>query len=544
MAVILNVQTSVNTPKVSYKIDAVTSNRTIDGITIKFTITSALTSSSSSLGSGSTYGINGYIKVLGTEYLFTIKGTSDKWSGTTTHTVTRTIPFTGIEPTATSITGITFRTTRTGDKDDGKIEHAGELASTKCSNITFESAHTPPSDVFYTMEETNPKLLQYGFPHDAIVENLSNKKFTIGATLYDGATVQYAFAYNRINFHRVETTDNPATVYYDFGSNEIALDDEGLRVPIAVRITDSLGSGKFNNETSELAKAWDMYDYYPYNKITLIETSTTAKRNGQTSGKVKLNVNGTFYNGFIGSINQTDGYKPTIKYKFWELGKEEPSTYDYEISSDDIIIENNTFKVINYEIGTTEETKINYFNPEIAYRVKVYVEDKFTNVESNQEKPIPIGEATWTEYKNRVDFKKITIKGNEVSYGDTGWKPFSWTNSSYVGTSQSSYTLNQWRVKDGILFIAVGVGATSTINTSSETEVARIPITGNESFASDRIWNAAVGGGGAVAGFVVKQNADYISVTLKPHTSSSFASSTWFSTFFAVPLDETAVINV
>lgn len=413
MATILNLQTTVNTPKVNYKIDAVTSNRTIDGITIKFTITSSLSSSGSSLGSGSTYGIVGYIKVLGTEYSFTIKGTSDKWSGTTAHTVSRTITFTGIEPTATSITGITFRTTRTGDKDDGKIEHAGELASTKCSDITFESAHTPPTDVTYIMEETNQKLLDYGFPHDAIVENLSNKKFTISATLYDGANVQYAFVYNRINFHRVETTDNPATVYYDFGTNEIALDDEGLKVPIAVRITDSLGSGKFNNETNELAKAWDMYEYYPYNKITLIETGTTAKRNGQISGKVKLNVNGTFYNGFIGSINQTDGYKPTIKYKFWALGDEEPTTYDYEVPSNNIDISENNFSVNAYEIGSSIETNTNWFNPESAYKVKIFVEDNFVNYES-KEKTITVGKATWTEYKDRVDFEKITIKGTEI----------------------------------------------------------------------------------------------------------------------------------
>ena len=145
---------------------------------------------------------------------------------------------------------------------------------------------------------------------------------------------------------------------------------------------------------------------------------------------------------------------------------------------------------------------------------------------------------------NRVDFKKITIKGNEVSYGDTGWKPFSWTNSSYIGTTQSAYTLNKWRVKDGILYVMVGAGKTATINTTSEDEIARIPITGNDSFTNDRIWIGAVGGGGAVAGFSMRQNADYISINIKPHSSSSFPSSTWFSTFFAVPLDETAVINV
>lgn len=123
---------------------------------------------------------------------------------------------------------------------------------------------------------------------------------------------------------------------------------------------------------------------------------------------------------------------------------------------------------------------------------------------------------------------------------DTGWQSFSWTNSTYIGVStQSSYTQNKWRVKDNILYIQVGAGAASTINISSEDELARIPIKGNTSFntSDKRIWNGAVGGGGAYGGMVVRQNASYISVNLKPHVSSAGHSATWFSTHFTIPLD-------
>lgn len=123
---------------------------------------------------------------------------------------------------------------------------------------------------------------------------------------------------------------------------------------------------------------------------------------------------------------------------------------------------------------------------------------------------------------------------------DTGWKDFSWTNSTYIGTSQSSYTLNKWRIKDNVLHIHVGVGATATINTSTEYEIARIPIKGNTSYnsTSKRVWNGGVGGSGALSGFMIMQNTDYLSVYMKPHTTANNHSAPWYSTYFAIPLDE------
>lgn len=413
MATILSSKKSaVGGPYVYYTVDVTPSNRTTNGITLKMTVTAWLGSSSSVLGTGSTYGILGYLKILGTEYEITIKGTDASWSGTTKHTATITKTISGLNASDTSITGVKFRTTRTGSKNDGSIAHAGELGSTSCSNITFEAGHTPPSDVTYSMIEARQKLVDAGVPDNVIVENLSLKRFTIGATLYDNTSVKYALVYNRINFERIETTDNPATVDYDFSTNEIALNDAGTKAPIAVRIIDTLDTGMFNNNTNDLKTAWNEYDFIPYRKISLTETSTGVKRNGQTSGKVNLNVNGAFYNGVVGNINQSGTYKPVIKYKFWKLGDAESTTYDYSVPEENIVVNGTQFKVENYEIGSSVETDSNYFNPDYAYRVKVYVEDNFTTY-SSQEKTIAVGEATWTEYKDRVDFKRATKKGND-----------------------------------------------------------------------------------------------------------------------------------
>lgn len=133
----------------------------------------------------------------------------------------------------------------------------------------------------------------------------------------------------------------------------------------------------------------------------------------------------------------------------------------------------------------------------------------------------------------------------ESNYLDTGWQSFSWTNSTYINSTQSSYTQNKWRVKDGVLYVHLGAGATSTINTTTETEFARVPMTGNSSInsASTRVWNGAVGGGGAWNGFMVMQNTNYLSLYIKPHTTSAGASSGWASTHFTIPLDAGATIT-
>lgn len=130
-------------------------------------------------------------------------------------------------------------------------------------------------------------------------------------------------------------------------------------------------------------------------------------------------------------------------------------------------------------------------------------------------------------------------------YVDTGWRKFSSENKDYIGTTQSPYTQNKWRVKDNVLYINIGVGSTTNIDTYEETTIANIPIKGNTSFDSNdtRIWNSAVGGSGRIAGFGVMQLTDSIKVFLKPHTSNSFPVAKWYSTHFAIPLDETAMIT-
>lgn len=274
--------------------------------------------------------------------------------------------------------------------------------SSGSKTFALDQLHKLPDEVTFDILEVNEELINAGVSNDVFIKDLSIKSFNISGNTYDNATVKEYGILNRIVPYG--TTTLPLII--DFSQNEILTDLTYVtKVPITGRIIDSYDTAGYSETL--------LFDYVPYNKIKLVETSTTAKRNGQTSGKVRLNINGNLYNGIIGNVDQST-YKPIVKYKFWQTGTEEPTTYDYEIPSDNITIENGVFSVSNYEIGSSVETDINWFNPENAYKVKIYVEDNFTSYES-QEKSIAVGEATWTEYKNRVDFKAITTKGAKVT---------------------------------------------------------------------------------------------------------------------------------
>lgn len=405
MTTLLNEKKSTGgDPYAYYTVNATASDRTTNDVKVVVEVISRLSSSQAFLGTGATYGRDGYITLLGKEYKIPLKATNERWSGTTKHKAYSGELTIEIEGSKSQIENIKFRVSPTGSAS-GNYNQAAALKSTSCNNLYIGIGHEKPSNVSFTITEKNQKLIDAGISNETFVNNLSIKEYNISATLHDGASVSN---YNIVN--RVYIDSSKVTPFQiDYSTTNLLLWQETGKVPIRAIVDDSMGG----SGASSISTNPNLYDYIPYINIALVETSTTAKRNGQTSGKVYLNINGTFYNGSVGNITQT---KPTIKYKYWKLGDTEPITYNNTISSDNIVVVGNNFKVDKLEIGSSVETATNYFNPELAYRVKIYVEDNFTKYTS-QEKPIPIGEATWTEYKDRVDFKKITINNkNEFFY--------------------------------------------------------------------------------------------------------------------------------
>lgn len=395
MAKILsNKKSTGGSPYAYYSVEATSSNRSTSSVDITVKVTSNLQYSSSSLGSGSNFGLIGYIKLNNTEYSMTLKATNVTWSGTTKHTTTSTFNV-NAPGSQQELTNVKFRVSRTGSYAND-YSKGGALSSTTCNNISIGIGHTPPSNVDFYLEETSEKLINAGIPETTYVKSLSNKRVTMAYTLHDEATASRYGIQDKYNT-------------YTFNTNPFVIDGNAIKDEIGNKIT--FKTFVIDNMNGVGYSSSIVYDYIDYNSINLIETATTAKRDGQMSGKVKLNIVGTFYNGTIGNVTQT---KPIVKYFYYKVGDTPPATYDHTIPSENIVVNGNNFSVTDYQIGSTDETASNYFNPSYRYRVLIHVEDNFTEYNLNV-RSITVGEATWTEYKDRVDFKNISIRGININ---------------------------------------------------------------------------------------------------------------------------------
>ena len=139
MATILNNKKSTGgSPYCYYTVTANTSNRTAYGVTISGTISAHLASSSSSLQTGSTMGLNAYLTFNGVEQsAVNIKGTGTSWSGTTTHSTNYSFTISDLDPSQTVIP-VSFRVSRTGSAA-GDYTRGAALSSTDCNDIIVEA---------------------------------------------------------------------------------------------------------------------------------------------------------------------------------------------------------------------------------------------------------------------------------------------------------------------------------------------------------------------------------------------------------------------
>ena len=513
MATILkNKKSTTGSPYVYYTVDATPSDRTATSVKIAVKITSHLAETSSTLGA--TYDLTCYLTFNGTEYSIKIKD-NESWSGTTKHTKTKKITVKNLSPSASVIENITFRALGYNDSSD----RAGYTTKTACSDLTIPIGHVNPTDAYFTIEEAEPSLIEAGIPNDLFVANLSNKKFTVGATFYDDATMQKVWILNQSISTRttINSNDNPAIGYFNFQEKIMRRGYNGIepnKVPIRIAIYDSLdGAISLPPQTSTQSDYF--YDFAYYDKLLLNEQTSKVRRFGQTTGNVRANLYGQFFRGVLGNKDQTGTYKPTIKYKIWS-GNEEPTTYNYTIPSDNITTKteyvqasgvyqdtiyyyklvngnyetliyevdyyvgdpiedevytlNHSFEVEDYEIGSNVETDVNYFNPELSYKVKFQLSDNFTTYES-LEKTINVGKATWTEYRDRVDFEKITVKGKEIkennviTTGISSSSTISNTNEMKVNFNKSVSVGNKLTLSNGMVLIGKDV---SKVKVSSQ----------------------------------------------------------------------------
>lgn len=258
--------------------------------------------------------------------------------------------------------------------------------------VTLDELHSKPIVTIDSITELNSALV--GVANDTFVQFLSQKKFVLSATAFDDAAITGYSVKNG------STIVNNTTGTLDLNINELYV--EANVVPIIASASDSMGA--IGNVQQNYA------NYILYQKPTIEPTSTTTKRNGQTSGRCLLNTMGNYWVGQIGSITNT----PVVKYRYWKRGTTEPSAW-ITIPSESVSLENGRITVTNYEIGSANPDDPNYFDFQFAYDIRVQIEDSFYT--TNTLKGITVGEAVWSEYRDRVDFKRITKNGIDLETG-------------------------------------------------------------------------------------------------------------------------------
>ena len=259
------------------------------------------------------------------------------------------------------------------------------------SNLTLSVLHKAPEITSVSVVENNTTLTNFGVDNSTIVQYLSNKTFTITAT-YDDTTISECNIYHNNILIGTSTTNKVAVNFNQVselmtsGTNSVALN---------IALTDNKGGYSTRIFNFSVIK---------YTRPSLEATSTNIRRktgNGivLTDNKVLLNFVGTCYKGndVIGNAN-----KPTVQYKIWNTSEPSYSTLTTPNTS------NITIK--DYEISNILYTS--------AYNYKIKIYDVFTTTESTinlKSDKVPTGVSVWTEYKDRVDFLKITEKGKNVA---------------------------------------------------------------------------------------------------------------------------------
>ena len=420
-------------------------------------------------------------------------------------------------PNANKATGKVTLTTYSGSTNIGSSS-VSFTANVTNSNPTFSN---------FDVEDVNTKTLNLTGDKNKYIKKYSNAKVTITSankmTTKNSATAK---SYNVIagdaNKSLNYSTSNISTTINNINSNTIS-----------VFAIDS------RNNQASVTKSLNVVNY-----TECLLQSVLVEREGGIGTNVEITVQGKYSNINFGkitnSIKSIDFRKKKKTLSTWEDW--ESILYLFEINT-----ENGSFNSVKKIYAPS----LDDFELGVEYDVQIRVKDELS--EDIETIEINSGKVLMSAIKDKgVCFGGIydeslggplqvkNENNNVCSFYDTGWKDFSWTNDEYIGTSQSSYTLNKWRVKNDILYIIVGVGSTNTIDTSDEIEIARIPITGNPSFdtSKERIWIMGVGSAGAYGGFMIIQNSSYISVHMKPHKSTSGQATDWFSAHFSVPLDE------
>lgn len=300
--------------------------------------------------------------------------------------------------------------------------------------VDLGKLHTPPTiNSLQSLEENN------AINNSAIiVQLLSQKKFILDISTFEEAKIKKTNVYN--NNVLLATSENNE-LFVDFSKVDnltLITNGENKYCVLTFEAIDDMGG---------IGTTINQFDVIEYFKPNLIQTSSSVKRNGQASGKVKLNLVGKFFNETTEVITNTI----SLQFAYWKKNEEESTTfYDipFEKSNNDIILSDYALAINGVEIENVDK--------DYAYYFKIKATDKFEN-SGEITLLCPVGEYVWAEYKDRVDFKKITIKNQDPFEYSTEEKVVgTWIDGkplyrkSFVFTKGTHYSSNSTTINHNI----------------------------------------------------------------------------------------------
>lgn len=266
--------------------------------------------------------------------------------------------------------------------------------ATASGNLTLTPLHKPPEVNIATPTEQNSVLTGYGITGSQFVAYLSIKSFFINTTRYDDATIT---SYT-IKNGTTTATGSSSSLSLNFKNKPLEITNN--LVYVQATATDSMGAtGTYTRMFSS---------YVPYFPATIVASNFTTKRAGQLTGNITLKASGTYYNGSIGSGQTAVAVTPKVSYRYKE--KTAQSYNDWIDIVDASVTKSNG----NWSTSIT----LSGFNYQSAFDFQLKVTDNVAKANglnvATASTTIPVGEPTWTEYKDRVDFKKLTIDKKQI----------------------------------------------------------------------------------------------------------------------------------
>lgn len=267
-------------------------------------------------------------------------------------------------------------------------ELGGITRTSSFSGVTLPTIPRSPTITNVSILETNTAINNLVNATE-FVTYLSKKKFTITATPYDSSSTITEYKVTNGNYSVTSTTNE---IELNFTNHDIFIENG---VPkIVIEVTASNGSKATQTITT--------YTLINYQTPSIIKTASNIKRKtgggtSLTDNIALLNLNGTFYkeNDNIGNNNTI-----TFKYKCWKQYTTEPS-YTTLAGT----ISGGTITITDYQLSNIDYLSI--------YNYKLQITDSFGKTDIKED-IVSVGISIFTEYKDRVDFLRLTIQQQEI----------------------------------------------------------------------------------------------------------------------------------